>query len=371
MPCATSHTELRAAGWQVDEVTAESFSGGLQAWIKAYRIDELRIMKPADRAFRDLAERSLQPLPHPPRPEWVPSNAFLWSRAQFTAWAESRKQLRMESFYREGKRCFLVLMESRDRKALPLGGRWSFDAESRCPPKKGLKPPALPHFSPDSVNRQVMAEAAELPDLPGAVEAFSWPATRAKAPRSLDHFVATRLAGFGPYQDVMVRGEPTMWHSLLSSSLNLALLHLLEVIRKLEAHGRMESIPLNALERVIRQILGWRDHTHGLHRWFGDSTHKAMCLRRTNRCLAGLRRSETAEWPASTPCWARFTVGLCTPHPELDGACNYGLILGLDPQAFTAWFRRMFIDAYDWVVDTNVLGMAFQRSVRGFSGPPP
>jgi deoxyribodipyrimidine photolyase-related protein len=36
---------------------------------------------------------------------------------------------------------------------------------------------------------------------------------------------------------------------------------------------------------------------------------------------------------------------------------NYGLIAGLDPQAFTAWFHRMFIDGYDWVMQTNVLGM--------------
>jgi deoxyribodipyrimidine photolyase-related protein len=36
---------------------------------------------------------------------------------------------------------------------------------------------------------------------------------------------------------------------------------------------------------------------------------------------------------------------------------NYGLIAGLDPQAFTAWFHRMFIDGYDWVMQTNVIGM--------------
>ena len=36
---------------------------------------------------------------------------------------------------------------------------------------------------------------------------------------------------------------------------------------------------------------------------------------------------------------------------------NYGLIAGFDPQAFTAWFHRMFIDGHDWVMQTNVLGM--------------
>lgn len=124
-----------------------------------------------------------------------------------------------------------------------------------------------------------MAEVAELPDLPGAVEGFSWPGTRAEALRSLDHFVATRLAGFGPHQDAMARGEPTMWHSLLRSSLNPGLLHPLEVIRKLEAHGRMEPVPLNALERVIRQILGWRVAPTACATGFGEQCRTKQCAR--------------------------------------------------------------------------------------------
>ncbi|MFM9101821.1 MAG: cryptochrome/photolyase family protein, partial [Cyanobium sp.] len=36
---------------------------------------------------------------------------------------------------------------------------------------------------------------------------------------------------------------------------------------------------------------------------------------------------------------------------------NWGLLAGLDPQAFTAWFHRLFIDGFDWVMQTNVLGM--------------
>jgi deoxyribodipyrimidine photolyase-related protein len=36
---------------------------------------------------------------------------------------------------------------------------------------------------------------------------------------------------------------------------------------------------------------------------------------------------------------------------------NYGLLAGLDPQALTAWFHSQFIDGYDWVMQTNVIGM--------------
>lgn len=36
---------------------------------------------------------------------------------------------------------------------------------------------------------------------------------------------------------------------------------------------------------------------------------------------------------------------------------NFALITGLSPQAVESWFHAAFIDAYDWVMQTNVLGM--------------
>jgi deoxyribodipyrimidine photolyase-related protein len=36
---------------------------------------------------------------------------------------------------------------------------------------------------------------------------------------------------------------------------------------------------------------------------------------------------------------------------------NLGLIAGWDPQAYVAWFTSKFVDAHDWVMQTNVIGM--------------
>ena len=36
---------------------------------------------------------------------------------------------------------------------------------------------------------------------------------------------------------------------------------------------------------------------------------------------------------------------------------NFALIAGIQPQAIEQWFHSAYVDAYDWVMQTNVIGM--------------
>ena len=355
--------ELEQAGWRVDHLQAERFAEAVAGWINVHGIRELRVMEPADRGFRNAIERLQLPVPL----VWVESNAFLWSREAFTAWAGGYKQLRMELFYREGRRRFGVLMEGEGKAATPLGGQWNYDQENRKAPPKGLQGPPPLRFSPDAITRAVIErvealdqqrQAEGLPPLPGDLEPFHWGVSRAQALAVLEHFIATRLAGFGPYQDAMVSGQPTLWHALLSPYLNLGLLHPLEVIRRLETAGLEQGVPLASLEGVIRQILGWREYTHGLYHWFGPD-YPALNHFQAAAPLpgwleqlggSGLRCLDTALGELRASGYAHHIQRLML-------LANYGLLAGLDPQALTAWFHRMFIDGHDWVMQTNVLGM--------------
>ncbi|MEN9859653.1 MAG: hypothetical protein RLZZ515_135 [Cyanobacteriota bacterium] len=267
--------ELRSSGWTVDLVESDRFATAVQRWVAEHGITLLQVMEPADRGFRRAIEALNLPIPL----QWIESNAFLWSREAFAAWAQGYKQLRLEFFYRESRRRFGVLMEGAGRDAQPLGGQWNFDADNRKPPPKGLKGPAPLWFAPDAITQEVIAKVqrvdqnrrdAGLDALPGDLEPFRWAVTRRQALEVLEHFIQTRLEGFGPYQDAMVSGEPTLWHALLSPYLNLGLLQPMEVIRRLEEAGLEQKVPLAGLEGVIRQILGWREYTHGLYHWFGS-----------------------------------------------------------------------------------------------------
>ncbi|BCX11969.1 MAG: hypothetical protein KatS3mg067_0907 [Thermosynechococcus sp.] len=106
-------------------------------------------------------------------------------------------------------------------------------------------------------------------DTYGQIEPFYWGVSRAQALQVLENFIEYRLPQFGPYQDAMVVGEETLWHSLLSPYLNLGLLSPQEVIdAALVAYGERQ-LPLNSVEGFIRQILGWREYMYGLYHYLG------------------------------------------------------------------------------------------------------
>jgi len=342
---------LRAAGWTVDHREADSFAGALTGWIEEHGITALHVMEPAERPFRRAIERLGLPIPL----EWHATNAFLWSREEFAAWARPYSQLRMELFYREGRRRFGVLL---DGAGQPLGGQWNFDHDNRKPPSKGLAGPEPLRFQPDAITRAVLAKVAQLPGLPGRAEPFGWAVTREQALAVLEHFIATRLEGFGPYQDAMVAGQPTLWHALLSPYLNLGLLHPLEVIRRLEQAGLERGAPRACLEGVIRQILGWREYTHGLYWWFGPDYGQSNHFGADQPLPGWLEQLGGSGMACMDTVLGELERSGYAHHIQrLMVLANYGLISGLDPQALTAWFHRMFIDGYDWVMQTNVLGM--------------
>ena len=357
--------ELRSAGWMVDHLEADSFGEGLTGWIAQHGITALAVMEPAERRFRQAIERLPLPIPL----HWHPSNAFLWSRDAFAAWARPYRQLRLELFYREGRRRFGVLMDQATDPpgSQPLGGQWNYDHDNRKAPPKGLVGPAPLQFEPDAITQAVIVKVERLntelttrgePALPGCSQPFRWGVTRQQALAVLEHFIATRLDGFGPYQDAMVEGQPTLWHALLSPYLNLGLLGPLEVIRRLEQAGLERGTPLASLEGVIRQILGWREYTHGLYWWFGSDYPQRNHFAADRPLPAWLEQLGGSGMACmDTVLGELAATGYAHHIQRLMVLANYGLIASLDPQAFTTWFHRMFIDGYDWVMQTNVLGM--------------
>ncbi len=344
--------ELRQAGWPVTYAIAESFEVALRDWVTQQGITELRVMVPSDRPL----QRWLAALALPCELALVPNNHFLWDAETFHAWAKGGTQLIMGNFYSTGRRRFQVLMEGKK----PVGGRWSLDQDNRKPPKSGLNSPLPLWFEPDAITRAVMAIVEQDNGSQyGAIAPFGWAVTRSQALQVLDYFIEHRLPTFGPYQDAMVTGQDTLWHALLSPYLNLGLLHPLEVIRAAEAAYWDRQLPLNSVEGFIRQVLGWREYMHCIYQhhveddypqsnWFGH--HESLpaffwdAQKTDMNCL-----HQTLDQVERT--------GYAHHIQRLMILGNFALIAGLEPQAVEQWFHAAFIDAYDWVMQTNVLGM--------------
>ena len=344
--------ELQADNWQVTYEVAEDFATPLIKWIKANQISELQITTPCDRPFRKLIEN----LDLPCEVTFVADNHFLWSGEEFVDWIKPRQRTLMEDFYRAGRKRFNILM---DDEGKPIGGKWNYDMQNRKPPKKNLKTPKPLTFEPDEITQEVIdwVKQKQFSDY-GAIEPFNWGVTRSQAQQVLAYFVKHCLPQFGTYQDAMVTGEYTMWHGLISPYLNLGLLEPMEVIKAIENAYYEQELPLNSVEGFIRQVMGWREYMHGIYysqneeytesNWFKH--HKPLpefywdASKTEMNCL-----HQTLTQVESTA-YGHHIQRLMVLN-------NFALIAGIDPQELENWFHSAFIDAYDWVMQTNVIGM--------------
>jgi deoxyribodipyrimidine photolyase-related protein len=287
--------------------------------------------------------------------EILEDGRFLCPLPRFRAWAAGRRQYRMEFFYREMRRGTGLLMEG----DAPAGGMWNYDAENRSALPKGLTPPPPLRFPPDALTREVMAlVAARFGAHFGDVEGFAWPVTAQDARAALDAFLRDRLPLFGDYQDAMAAGQPTMFHALVSTSLNIGLLDPMEACRAAEAAWRDGRAPLNAVEGFIRQILGWREYVRGIYWHLMPGYAEGNALDAT-RPLPGFYWGAPTTMRCVREAVAQ-TRDLAYAHhiQRLMVTGNFALLAGIAPAEINAWYLAVYADAFEWVELPNTHGMA-------------
>ena len=351
---------LRSAGYRVryvaldDADNSQTLDGEILRAVAALTPDRVVVTEPGEWRLREGFEALRLALPVPL--EIQQDTRFMCSHEQFSAWAQGRRELRMEYFYREMRRCHNVLMEA-DGK--PAGGRWNFDGDNRKPPKAGMGSPRRLSFRKDKITLDVLDLVRHcFPDGYGRLEPFHFAVTRNQALRELDHFIDHVLPGFGAYQDAMVSGEPYMHHSLLAAYINAGLLYPREVCSKAEAAFRAGRAPLNSAEGFIRQILGWREYVRGVYWRFmpGYIAHNVLDAHEPLPWF---------YWSGVTRMSCMHEV-LCHTHDHayshhiqrLMITGNFALLAGLDPKAVHEWYLSVYADAYEWVEVPNTIGMA-------------
>ncbi|MBI1377980.1 MAG: cryptochrome/photolyase family protein [Frankiales bacterium] len=341
-------------GERAVHVRAESYGAALER----LRVDprEVSVVDPTSYAARRwVREQGMTVLP---------ARGFTLAESDFQGWLGSRRPV-LEEFYRHQRGRLGLLLEP---DGGPVGGRWNFDADNRLPPPRGRRTLGLPHpWRPEeddvdaAVRRDLDAWAAEGVALVGADAPRTFAATRVEALTALADFVRHRLVQFGPYEDAMLHDDWAMAHSLLSVPMNLGLVEPLEVVEAAVSAHREGRAPLPSVEAVVRQVVGWREWAWQLYwalgpeyagrnalgareplpEWFADlrpELVRAACLR-------------SALEEVRDRAWSHHIVRLMVLG-------NWALQRGYDPRATAAWFRDGFADGYDWVMVTNVVGMA-------------
>ncbi len=278
---------------------------------------------------------------------FVTNDFFLTSRSDFATWAGAQKSFLMENFYRAQRVRLNVLVEG----GKPTGGAWNFDKENRLPPPKNYEWPKYLEHSRDSIDDEV---AKELNYSPGT----TWATTREGALAQLKNFITNHFATFGPYEDAMANDNWAVHHSLLSPYLNNGLLHAQEVIDAALAAFKSGSIPIASCEGFVRQIIGWREYVNGMYWFLGEEYEKNNQLEAKRELLPLLRDPEKTSMNCVKSIVADINERAWVHHiPRLMVLSNLALITGTNPQQFLDWMREVFIDATQWVMVPNVIGM--------------
>ncbi len=350
--------ELRAGGIKVEYVKLDdpensgSFRGELAR--AAVRCKPSRIVVAEPGEWRVLADmRTWQDEIGLPV-EILNDDRFYASRASFQRWAEGRRSLRMEFFYREMRREHSVLMDGDE----PAGGQWNFDHDNRKSLPAAIKPPRRARFAPDAVTREVMALVeTRFGKHFGDLDTFGWAVTRSEALEALDHFITVCLPQFGDYQDAMTTGEPFLFHSIISPYLNTGLLTAREACARAEAEWKAGRAPLNAVEGFIRQILGWREYVRGIY-WARMPDYAATNALEAQRPLPWFYWSGETELNCMAQAIGEIRRNAYGHHIQrLMVTGNFALLAGIMPAEIEAWYLAVYIDAYEWVELPNVHGM--------------
>ncbi len=314
-----------------------------------------------------------------------PHQGWLTTRDDFLA--ARGPPWRMDAFYRRVRQRTGILMEH----GRPAGGRYSHDAENRRPWRGSPPAPEPPRFEPDAVTREVgELIASSYAHHPGTLDLSSLPATAADAAALWRWARAACLPDFGPFEDAMSTRSSGLFHTHVSALLNLHRLLPRDLVHDVASDP---ALPLSSREGFVRQILGWREfvrHVHvetdGFRSIAGDATPAAA-----HAGDGGFGRWRGEPWPPSSSpgdagarpsalrareplppaYWGKPSGLACLDYvvesvwqqgwshhiTRLMILSNLATLLGFDPRELTDWFWVAYTDAYDWVVEPNVLAM--------------
>ncbi|MEM7664759.1 MAG: cryptochrome/photolyase family protein [Pseudomonadota bacterium] len=351
--------ELREAGWTVDYVhltdadNSGSFTGEVARAIERHDPREIHVTEASEwrvqQALEEWPDKFACPV------EIFPDDRFLCSHQQFRDWAEGRKHLTMEHFYREMRKRTGLLMTG-DGK--PKGGDWNYDKDNREPPKGEMDAPPAPKFEADDITREVIDLVEDkFGEHFGNLDSFEWPVTSDEAERAADAFFAERIEKFGPYQDAMVHGSDDLYHSMLSTSINCGLLDPLKLCERAEQAYEDGKAPLNSVEGFIRQIIGWREYIRGFYWLHMPELETANELEATRPLPEFFWTGET-DMRCLSDCIRSTHDNAHAQHIQrLMVLGNFCLLAGINPIEVQDWYLAVYADAYQWVELPNVSSM--------------
>ena len=283
----------------------------------------------------------------PGKPEYLESPNFLLTLDNFEAFRKKSDKFFFNSFYMWGKEIADI-----------IPGVKSLDKVNRKRMPKDMKVPKLPSNG-GKKEKEYINEARSYVEKHfsknyGTCDDFQLPISRNIARKWLKDFIDHKFKHFGDYEDFINQEEAYLYHSVLSSSINMGLLNpseILDEIKKVKS-----KVSLNNFEGYVRQLF-WREYQrycYMYYPWEGKNYfgHKGKLSKKWYTGDLGVEPVDDAIKMA-------FNNGYLHHIYRLMVVGNYMNLTGISPKEGFRWFMEFSCDSYEWVMYQNVLDMVF------------
>ena len=236
----------------------------------------------------------------------------------------------------------------------PLFDKYSFDEDNRKKLPKDIKIPPTLAFENEFV-KEALIYCKKFKSV-GVCENFYYSTTFDEASLQFDYFLKEKFENFGSFQDAITKDikQNFLFHSNISSSLNIGLLDLNELIEKIVAF----DAPYNAKEGFIRQIIGWREFMLRVYEDDGVALRNSNFFEFKNPMPQKIVEAKSGI-KILDDVIKKLQLTAYTHHIErLMILGNIFLLLEIKPNDVYEFFMKYYIDAYDWVMVGNVYGMS-------------
>ena len=282
-------------------------------------------------------------------------------------------------FYRWQRTRLNILMEkSRSGDVTPYGDKLSFDHSNRKPFDQTYLNNIPSEPEPIILTKQTTTEQTRA-YLTGAISyveknwsknfgeydlnTFIYPINSFMAKQMVKQFIKHRLNTFGKYEDAVNSNINYGSHSVLSASLNIGLVTVKYVLKKIiklfdKLSTNKKKLILPNIEGFIRQLIGWRSYVRFIYKFHSTDLFESNQFSFINKLPESWFDGSTGIYPIDTLIKKVEKIAYAHHIERLMFLGNFALLNQIEPKEIYDWFMICFIDSYEWVMIPNIMGMS-------------
>lgn len=277
-----------------------------------------------------------------PKFTWLDSLNFLFTRDELL----KIKYKRQTAFYVYNRKRLNILV---NKKGEPNGGKWTYDEMNREKIPIDYDPREMRIYESD--NFAIKYVKKHFPKNYGECDIMYYPTTRKEALDALKYFVKYELINF-TYQDAIINdvNDAKLYHSMISPMLNIGLLTDRDVLQATD----YSKIPVESAEGFLRQVIGWRQYM--LYIYVNNPNIKKQNFMKFTKKISWLNATGIDFIDNTMEKINKY--GYVHHIERLMILGNYLFMKEYRPIDVYKLFMCWTVDAYDWVMASNIFTMS-------------